>query len=53
VPAGFEVLEHDAGGRYRLGPAVVAVVGWAELADHRNDGVRSLAVEQLERQSKK
>jgi DNA-binding response OmpR family regulator len=50
VPAGFDVLEGDKKGSFRLNPAVVlAPIDWAALEEHPHDGVRKLAKEERRR----
>jgi DNA-binding response OmpR family regulator len=46
VPAGFEVVESDRDGRYRLNPRVVVErIDWATLEQHSNAMVQKMATE--------
>ena len=46
VPAGFEIVESDRDGRYRLNPRVVVeYIDWASLSRHSDPSVQKLAAE--------
>jgi hypothetical protein len=50
VPAGFEVLEGDRRGNFRLSPdVVVEAIDWDALAAHPDAGVQRVAVERRKR----
>jgi DNA-binding response OmpR family regulator len=50
VPDGFDVLESDHLGRFRLSPAVVIEkVDWAAMVEHPNVQIRKIAREQKDR----
>lgn len=45
VPEGFEIVEGDRNGRFRLNPAVVIErVEWGELAKHPEGAVGKIAL---------
>ena len=50
VPSGFEMVESDHGGRYRLNPGVVVRgIDWATLAKHGDAMVQKMATENMSR----
>jgi hypothetical protein len=53
VPEGFQVIEGDRRGQFRLHPDVVVErVDWEALSRHPDAAVKKLAVEHLSKQAK-
>jgi len=53
VPEGFEIIEGDGNGSFRLNPAIVVEsLDWVALGKHGYDGVREMAEEELRRSRK-
>jgi DNA-binding response OmpR family regulator len=49
LPEGYELIQCDKGGRYRLNPAVAVTVAWAAFSDHAVDAVKRIARENRDR----
>jgi len=43
LPGGYELIQCDKGGRYRLHPEVEVDVAWTAFTDHAVDAVKRLA----------